>query len=123
MGPDVAKCRQRGSFGVFFPISGTTFPWNPLEPFETPWNPFGDILPHLAALFWHFGNFVPNLVALFGHINFTDHGSTSLNSFQTVLIRKIVFWLFWHFLATFGQKNVLMDNPRTNVKGPYSNIF
>ena len=42
---------------------------------------------------------------------------------KTPCIRKIDFWLFWLFLETFGQKNVLMDNPRTNVKGPYSNIF
>ena len=58
-----------------FATSGSTFPleplgtlgtvWNPLGPFETPLNPFGDILPHLVALFWHFGDFLPNLVALF----------------------------------------------------------
>ena len=35
----------------------------------------------------------------------------------------IIFCLFWHFLATFGQKKVLMDNPRPSVKGPYCNIF
>ena len=60
---------------AFFATSGSTFPleplgtlgtvWNPLGPFETPLNPFGDILPHLVALFWHFGDFLPNLVALF----------------------------------------------------------
>ena len=51
--------------------------------------------------FCHFGKILPNPVALFGHINFTDHVSTSLNSFLTVLIRKNVFWLFLAFFGTF----------------------
>ena len=34
--------------------------------------------------------------------------------------RKTKFGSFWQLLA---KQNVLMDNPRTNVKGPYSNIF
>ena len=117
---------------AFFATSGSTFPleplgtlgtvWNPLGPFEIPLNPFGDILPHLVALFWHFGDFLPNLVH-FCRINFIVYGSTSLNSFQTALIRKRKFRLFWHFLALFGQKNVTMDTPRQSVKGSYSNIF
>ena len=45
---------------------------------------FGTFLPNLVTLY---GSFFSNMVALFGHINLTVHGSTSLNSFLTVLIR------------------------------------
>ena len=34
-----------------------------------------------------------------------------------------VFWLFWHFLVTFGQKKCAHGQSRDNVKGSYSNIF
>ena len=94
---------------------------NHLKPLETPWSliwgllatlatfsHFGDFLPlwqffATLANFCHFGKFLPNLVAVFGHINFTDHGSTSLNSFLTVFKRGNTFWLFfcifWHFMS------------------------
>ena len=48
----------------------------------TPWNTFGDFLPHLVALFCHFGDFLPNLVALFCHINFIVYGSIWFNFTQ-----------------------------------------
>ena len=59
---------------------------------------FGTFLPNLVTLY---GGFFSNLVALFGHISFTVHGSTSLNSFLTVLIRKNIFWLILALFDTF----------------------
>ena len=70
---------------------------------------FGTFLPNLVTLY---GSFLSNLVALFCHIKFivygssnslfmVHYGSTSLNSFLTVLIRKREFWLFLTFFGYF----------------------
>ena len=83
-----------------------------------PYAPGGTLL-----IFCHFGNFLPNLVALFGHINFTDHGSTSLNSFLTVLRRRNTFWLFLAFFGIFWQLLWPIFIPGQFVISPYSNIF
>ena len=63
-------------------------PWNHLEPL---WRLFATS----GSTFCHFGDFLPNLVALFCHINFIVYGSTSVNSFLTVLMRKCEFRLFF----------------------------
>ena len=89
---------------------------------------FGDFLPlwqffATLANFCHFGKFLPNLVAVFGHINFTDYGSTSLNSFLTVLKSRNTFWLFFAFFGTFWKLLWPIFIPGQFVISPYSNIF
>ena len=69
-------------------------------------------------------------VYMFSHGNYTAISQESQNLITLSIWPKIEltsyqaafrcwrhFDLFGHFLATFGQKNVLMDNPRTNVIG------
>ena len=80
---------------------------------------------HLVALFCHFGNFFPNLVPFFGHMNFTVHGSTSLNCKLPVYTYKekhilALFGIFWHFLANLFLPILILGQ---FVTTPYSNIF
>ena len=89
---------------------------------------FGTFCTNLVALF---GEFLPNLVTLFAqsgstfwpHQLFTVHGSTSLNSLLTVLIRWNVFWLFLAFFGTFLAIVWPILILGQFVITPYSNIF